>query len=92
MKVTFTIGSGPDTTTLDLVGRDAWALMQLLLAGERGCTPIDNPAPRWSAYVFKLRRHGIAIETVNERHGGAFAGNHARYVLRTPVRVLEGVE
>ena len=27
-------------------GRDKWALSELIEAGERGCTAIDNPAPR----------------------------------------------
>lgn len=70
-------------------GRDAWALAELVRAGERGCTPIDHPGPRWSAYVFKLRNAGLDIETRHEAHGGPFAGNHARYVLKTPLRILE---
>lgn len=70
-------------------GRDAWALGELLKAGADGCTPIDNPGPRWSGYVLKLRKLGLNIETVNERHGGIFAGRHARYVLRSPVEVIE---
>lgn len=69
-------------------GREAWALYELILAGVRGCTPINNPAPRWSHYVFLLRRAGLNIETIDEAHGGPFAGTHARYVLRTPLRVL----
>ena len=75
---------------MTLKGRDAWALLQLAIAGERGCTPIDNPAPRWSAYVHNLRGMGIEIETVHETHGGAFKGTHGRYVLRSRIRVLEG--
>lgn len=70
-------------------GRVAWALNQLLAAGDSGCTPIDNPAPRWSDAIFKLRRDGVEIETVTEKHGGPYAGHHARYVLRSPVEVLE---
>lgn len=69
-------------------GRVAWALAELVRAGERGCTPIDHPGPRWSAYVFKLRAAGLDIETRHEMHGGPFPGNHARYVLRTPLRIL----
>jgi len=71
--------------TVTLKGRDAWALQELMAAGERGCTPIDRPGPRWSGYVHKLRRAGIAVETRTEAHGGAFAGHHARYVLRSRV-------
>jgi hypothetical protein len=74
---------------LALKGRDAWALLQLHHAGDAGCTPIDTPGPRWSGYVHKLRRAGIAIETVHESHRGPFPGRHARYVLRSRVRVVE---
>lgn len=70
-------------------GRDAWALQELLDAGEMGCTPIDNPAPRWSGYVFKLRAAGFNIETVHEVHKGPFPGTHARYVLRSRVTFFE---
>lgn len=70
-------------------GRDGWALRELIRAGERGVTPLDTPGPRWSAYVFKLRRAGLEIETVHEAHGAPFPGHHARYVLKTPVRVFE---
>ena len=66
-------------------GRDRWALECLLAAGELGCTPIDHPGPRWSAYVFKLRRLGIEIETVHESHDGPFRGRHARYILKSQV-------
>ena len=57
-------------------------------AGETfGCTPIDNPGPRWSGYVYKLKRnHGLSIQTINEAHGGPFKGTHGRYVLRSTVR------
>lgn len=79
----------PSDNVLTVAGRDAWALNQLVRAGERGCTPLDNPGPRWSGYVFNLRELGLAIETVNEAHGGPFAGTHARYVLRSAIEVLE---
>ena len=70
-------------------GRDAWALIELLKAGTRGCTPIDYPGSRWSGYVFNLKRkHGLSIETIYENHGGQFAGNHARYVLHSRVEVI----
>ena len=64
-------------------GRDAWALGELILAGADGCTPITHVGPRWSHYIWKLRTvYGLAIESVEEQHGGEFAGQHARYVLR----------
>lgn len=68
-----------------LAGRDRWALEQLLRAGTKGCTPMDTPAPRWSAYVHKLRTLGLEIVTLHEAHGGDFAGHHGRYVLRSAV-------
>jgi winged helix domain-containing protein len=71
--------------TLPLAGRNRWALEQLAQAGRKGCTPINNPAPRWSAYVFNLRQFGVDVETLHEPHTGKYPGNHARYVLRATV-------
>jgi hypothetical protein len=70
-------------------GRVEWALLQLVVSGEKGVTPIDRPAPRWSDYVRKLRLLGVDIETIREPHGGAFRGHHGRYVLRSRVRPME---
>lgn len=70
-------------------GRKAWALFELITAGERGCTPINNPAPAWAAYVQDLRGMGIDIETITEPHGGPFKGHHGRYVLRSDISVIE---
>ncbi len=67
-------------------GRDAWALDELIDAGDIGATPIERVGPRWSAYIFKLRRAGLNIETITEAHDGPFKGTHARYVLRSSVR------
>lgn len=79
----------PDGGVHEVVGRDAWALKNLMNAGKRGCTPIDHPGPRWSHYVWKLRGMGFIVETVHEDHGGPFAGTHARYVLRSDVAIIE---
>ena len=70
---------------IEAKGRKAWALEQLCEAGATGCTPIEQPAPRWSAYVHRLRGLGVPIETRHEPHGGAFAGTHGRYILRARV-------
>lgn len=71
------------------VGRDAWMLDRLLAAGAAGCTSLENPAPRVSHYIFKLRtKFGLSIETVTEEHEGPYAGHHARYVLRSLVEPL----
>ena len=69
-------------------GREAWALERLIKAGPKGCTPIEQPAPRWSSYVHLLRGRGVPIETVTEKHGGEYPGTHGRYVLRA--RVAKG--
>ena len=76
---------------LALRGRNLWAMKQLMDAGAVGCTPINNPAPRWSAYIHNLRCFGVHIRTITEQHGGEFAGNHARYVLVSDVAVVSEV-
>lgn len=72
-----------------ITGREAWALDQLITAGAQGVTPITHVGPRWSEYIRRLRGRGIDIETIHEGHSGAFAGRHGRYVLRSPITVLE---
>ncbi len=70
--------------------RMIWAMAELMKAGPKGCTPIDNPAPRWSSYVHNWKAEGADIETVTEKHHGRFQGTHARYVLRSNVILLRG--
>ena len=91
-KLSITARILPDGPSMTVIGRDAWALRNLINAGIAGCTPIDHPGPRWSHYVFKLRGVGFIIETVNEAHGGPFAGSHARYVLRSSVEIVNDSE
>jgi len=71
-------------------GRFAWALRELMRAGNVGVTPIDRPAPRWSHYIFKLREAGIAITTTPEPHSGAYPGTHGRYRLETKLSLRCG--
>ena len=82
---------GPEGRVLQVKGRVAWTLDNLIRAGELGCTPIERPAPRWSDYVFKLKKVGFSIETIEERHAGTYSGRHGRYVLRSPVAVVAEV-
>jgi len=82
-------GSQTEAKKTTVNGRDRWALECLIAAGEKGCTPIDHPGPRWSGYVFNLRSMGFEIETVREQHSGPFPGSHARYVLRSIVERAE---
>lgn len=89
-EVTYRVMSeGAEPATVTVKGRVRWALEALIEAGQRGCTPILNPAPRWAAYVHKLRRAGVNVETLTEPHTGAFAGTHARYVLRVLVERVQ---
>jgi len=89
MRVQIMDKGEPVGLPMTIIGRDAWMLQELIKAGKAGCTSIDNPAPRVSHYVFKLRGFGIAIETVHEPHSGPFRGSHARYFLRSDLVVLD---
>jgi hypothetical protein len=73
-----------------VTGRVAWALLSLIAAGAKGCTPITRPAPRWSDYVFRLRKQGFNVETKDEAHGGPYAGTYAIYILHDRVEVFGG--
>jgi hypothetical protein len=71
---------------LAVPGRQGQALGELIHAGSEGITSLDAPAIRPSDSIFKLRRRGLAIETIYEPHGGEFPGSHGRYCLRSAVR------
>ena len=73
---------------MTFAGREAWTLKRLVEAGPIGVTTIDHPAPRWSHYVYKLRKAGLVISTDYEKHKGDFPGNHGRYRLETPVAIV----
>jgi hypothetical protein len=82
---------GDRGTRKRFVGREAWALRELARARSRGITTVEHIGPRLSHYVMKLRRSGIGIETMKEQHAGAYRGWHARYKLRTPVKIEKEV-
>jgi hypothetical protein len=86
MQIEVTLLSEPPRT-FELDGRLGWTMIQLAQAGARGVTPIDRPAPRWSAYVHTLRKMGIQIDTEMEPHQGTYPGQHARYRLSCDARV-----
>ena len=86
-RLTAIIGKGPDARRLNIKGRAAWALRHLVMAGDEGLTAFDAPGPRWSDYVFKLRKAGVPVETIHEHHGGNFPGTHARYRLTAAVEI-----
>ncbi len=71
--------------------RVAFAVHALIERGEGGVTPLEWIGPRWSDYIFKAKKLGFDIETVYEGHRGAFAERHGRYVMRSPVQVVNVV-
>lgn len=87
MKIRVTLSLSEQSRTFDLKGRLGWATAKLVEAGAKGVTPITHPAPRWSGYVFDLRKLGIPIETIMEPHEGNYPGQHARYVLSCDAQV-----
>jgi hypothetical protein len=90
VKARFVLHEADNSTWhLELVGRVADTLCKLIKAGRDGISTVENPAPRWSDYVFKLRKRGIDVVTFIEKHGGDFPGYHGRYVLRSKVQRVD---
>jgi hypothetical protein len=74
----------------EIRGRLGWALVQLVKAGSEGCSSRDKNAPRWPSYVYQLKRkYELRIETRFECCGGNYPGRYARYVLLSPVTILD---
>jgi hypothetical protein len=70
--------------------RERDTLDALIRGGATGCTFYDDPAPRWASNIHKLRCRGLIIRTEREKHGGAYRGTHARYVLLSKVEKVAG--
>lgn len=88
LKIIAEVGAEPTAFQIHVTGRKAWALLQLVRRGPAGLTSVENPAPRLSSYIHRLRGLGVTIDTENESHGGEFSGSHARYRLNCQVRIL----
>lgn len=88
-SITVRISDNPAPRTF--VGRFAWTLNELIEAGDRGVTSFERPAPRWSHYIYRLRRDGVGIVTTDEKHTGPYRGTHGRYRLNVPVTVVDRV-
>lgn len=87
--VTFRAGVDDAARTFEIRGRIAQAIVALVAAGLAGITAAEMScwAYRLGAYVHILRReYGLDIATLREEHEG---GWHGRYVLHTPVEILE---
>ena len=72
-----------------VTGQVAKALEALVRCGAKGVTALEvcTWAYRFAAYVHNLRRdYGLVIETLREPHRG---GWHGRYILHSPVAIVE---
>ncbi len=79
------------TKTFEITGQKARMLAALIQAGKHGVTALELSntwAYRTSAYVHDLRNapYNFDIEMIREEHKG---GWHGRYILHTPVELLE---
>ena len=93
IRKTFRVFDGDQVRLVTVIGRDAWMLSKLVEAGPKGCTTLEQPAPRTSHYIWKLRHtYGIAIASIEEEHGGAYAGRHVRYILQQRVEFADESE
>jgi Helix-turn-helix domain len=74
-----------------VTGQTARALQALVAADKGGVTALEVStwALRLGAYVFELRKLGLSIETIREKHN-ELGDWHGRYILQTPVQILEG--
>ncbi|MER8745903.1 hypothetical protein NKJ71_16480 [Mesorhizobium sp. M0050] len=89
-KISVKVKVEPDGRTVQLEGRAAWMMLELIKAGPRGVTTIELPAGiRVSHAVYLLRREGFIISMQREAHGGEFAGVHGRFRIETPCIILE---
>lgn len=77
--------STPAPLPLVLTARAEFFLEELLGAGDEGITTIGYPGVRVGDAIYKLRKAGVAVDTVYEEHGGEFAGHHGRYFLKSKV-------
>lgn len=60
-------------------------ILEDMIARPDGITSIDYPGVRVADGIFKIRKAGVAVETIYEAHDGEYAGCHALYVLRSRV-------
>lgn len=90
MTLTAEIRLAEGVQVVSAVGQVARTLKALVESENAGITALEVSntwALRLSAYVHTLRHeYGLEIETKREPHEG---GYHARYVLHTPVEIIE---
>lgn len=89
-KLVFSFDNGAGVMqTCTVKGQTSRTLYELMKAGPKGVTALEIStwALRLSAYIFSLRKLGLEITTLHEEHP---EGWHGRYVLVTPVEILNG--
>lgn len=89
-KLVFKFDNGAGVIqTYTVRGQTSRTLYELVRAGPHGVTALEVStwALRLSAYIFNLRKLGLEIATLHEEHP---EGWHGRYVLVTPVEILNG--
>jgi hypothetical protein len=75
-------------TPIKVPKRAMFLLDALYRAGASGITTIEFPGVRVSAGILHLRRAGVDVQTIYEKHSGEFAGRHGRFVLRSRVEPI----
>ena len=90
MTLTAEIRLAEGVQVISVTGQVARTLKALVESENAGITALEVSntwALRLSAYIHTLRHiHGLEIETKREPHD---EGWHARYVLHTPVEIIE---
>lgn len=83
----------PGGNAFTVTGQEAKTLLLLSQKGNAGVTAYDfrgGPPFRLPAYCHSMIKHkGLSIETRRESHEG---GWHGRFVLHTPIEILEVVD
>jgi hypothetical protein len=70
-------------------GSNASVLYELAEAGPRGCVPAKDDSRSWAAIIQTWRALGLEVVPIPETLDEDFRDRNVRYVLRTPVEVLE---
>jgi hypothetical protein len=79
----------PCGNPITFVGRESWAMRELIAAGERGVSSLHHIGPRLAHYCMKIRRAGLLVDMVKTPHSGPYSGWHGVYVLKSKLAVVE---
>jgi hypothetical protein len=88
-------GSADDDSHSESSNRRSWTgghptrTRRMGIAGVEGGKRQRMHSDRSSGATLERLHPGIVIETIRETHRGPFSGQHARYVLRSLITILE---